>query len=299
MTFDLPELPVLDALPRLRAALAQGCAVLSAPPGSGKTTVVPLALLDEPWLAGQRIVMLEPRRVAARAAAARMASLLSESVGETVGYQVRFERKVSARTRIEVVTEGLLARRLQADPELPGVGLLIFDEFHERSLDGDLALALALDARANLRPDLRVLVMSATLDIARVSTLLGGAPVIESGGRLHDVEVRHVAVRADLDHGSAVAQAATQVLQQSGSGEADGDILAFLPGAREIRAAQALLCERLTDAIGVYPLYGELGPREQDAALLADAGGRRKVILATNIAQTSLTVEGVRTVVDG
>ncbi len=299
MTSKLPDLPVLEAVPRLCAALTQGCAVLSAPPGSGKTTLVPLALLGEPWLAGQRIVMLEPRRVAARAAAARMASLLGEPVGETVGYQVRFERKVSARTRIEVVTEGLLARRLQADPELPGVGLLIFDEFHERSLDADLALALTLDARANLRPELRVLVMSATLDIARVSTLLGSAPVIESGGRLHDVEIRHVAVRADLDHGSAVAQAAIQVLQQTGSGETGGDILAFLPGAREIRAAQALLRERLTDAIGVYPLYGELGPREQDAALAADPGGRRKVILATNIAQTSLTVEGVRTVVDG
>jgi ATP-dependent helicase HrpB len=299
MTIALPELPVLDALPPLRSALAQGCAVLSAPPGSGKTTVVPLALLDQPWLAGQRIVMLEPRRVAARAAAARMAQLLGESVGETVGYQVRFERKVSARTRIEVVTEGLLARRLQADPELPGVGLLIFDEFHERSLDADLALALALDARANLRPELRVLVMSATLDIARVAALLGQAPIVESGGKLFDVEIRHVAPRADLDHGSAVGHAVIQALQQTESDGAGGDILAFLPGAREIRNAQALLNERLTSRVAVAPLYGELGPREQDAALLPDAGGRRKVILATNIAQTSLTVEGVRTVVDG
>jgi ATP-dependent helicase HrpB len=294
MSPKLPDLPVLEAVPRLRAALARGCAVLSAPPGSGKTTVVPLALLDETWLAGQRIVMLEPRRVAARAAAARMAGLLGEAVGETVGYQVRFERKVSARTRIEVVTEGLLARRLQADPELPGVGLLIFDEFHERSLDADLALALALDARANLRPELRVLVMSATLDIARVAALLGAAPVIESGGRQYEVELRHVPPRADLDHGGAVAHAALQALQQT-----EGDVLAFLPGAREIRSAQNLLRERLSERVGVYPLYGELGPREQDAALARDPDGRRKVILATNIAQTSLTVEGVRTVVDG
>jgi ATP-dependent helicase HrpB len=295
----LPDLPVLDALPRLRAALEDGCAVLAAPPGSGKTTVIPLALLDETWLAGQRIVMLEPRRVAARAAAARMASLIGEPVGETVGYQVRFERRVSARTRIEVVTEGLLARRLQADPELPGVGLLIFDEFHERSLDADLALALALDARANLRPELRVLVMSATLDVARVAALLGNAPVVESGGRQYDVDIRYVPPRADLDHGSAVAQAAIQALQQTEGAETEGDILAFLPGAREIRSAQSLLRERLTDRVGLYPLYGELGPREQDAALAADPGGRRKVILATNIAQTSLTVEGVRIVVDG
>lgn len=294
MTSALPTLPVLEALPRLRPALAQGCAVLSAPPGSGKTTLVPLALLDEPWLAGQRIVMLEPRRVAARAAAARMASLLREAVGETVGYQVRFERKVSARTRIEVVTEGLLARRLQADPELPGVGLLIFDEFHERSLDADLALALALDARANLRPELRVLVMSATLDIARVAALLGDAPIVESGGRQYEVDLRYVPPRADLDHGSAVAQAVIQALQQT-----EGDVLAFLPGVREVRSAQNLLRERLTDRVGLYPLYGDLGPREQDAALAPDSGGRRKVILATNIAQTSLTVEGVRTVVDG
>ncbi|MES0874793.1 ATP-dependent helicase HrpB [Sinimarinibacterium thermocellulolyticum] len=294
MNRRLPDLPVVEAVPRLRTALAQGCAVLSAPPGSGKTTVIPLALLDEAWLAGQRIVMLEPRRVAARAAAARMASLCGEAVGETVGYQVRFERKVSARTRIEVVTEGLLARRLQADPELPGVGLLIFDEFHERSLDADLALALALDVRANLRPELRILVMSATLDVARVSGLLGDAPVVESGGRPFEVELRYAPPRADLDHAGAVAQAVYTALH-----ETTGDVLAFLPGAREIRGAQRLLSEKLTDRIGLYPLYGELGPREQDAALAADPHGRRKVILATNIAQTSLTVDGVRTVVDG
>ncbi len=291
---QLPELPVVDALPRLREALAAGCAVLAAPPGSGKTTLVPLALLDEAWLSGKRIVMLEPRRVAARAAAARMASLLGEAVGETVGYQIRFERKVSARTRIEVVTEGLLARRLQADPELPGVGLVIFDEFHERSLDADLALALTLDARATLIPDLRVLVMSATLDTARVASLLGDAPIVESGGRMFPVELRYAPPRADLPHAAAVAQGVVTALQ-----ETEGDVLAFLPGAREIRATQSALAQRLTDRVGLYPLYGELSSREQDAALQPDPLGRRKVILATNIAQTSLTVEGVTTVVDG
>lgn len=290
----LPDLPVLEALPALRAALTRGCAVLSSPPGSGKTTLVPLALLDAPWLAGQRIVMLEPRRVAARAAAARMAQLLGETVGQTVGYQIRFERRVSAHTRIEVVTEGLLARRLQADPELPGVGLVILDEFHERSLDADLALALALDVRANLRPDLRVLVMSATLDTERVAALLGDAPVVRSAGRLFPVDVRYTPARADADHGTAVAHGVLAALR-----ETQGDVLAFLPGAREIRAAQALLAQRVGATVGLYPLYGELGSREQDAALCPDPAGRRKVILATNIAQTSLTVEGVTTVVDG
>ncbi|MFP5305795.1 MAG: ATP-dependent helicase HrpB, partial [Gammaproteobacteria bacterium] len=293
-TPKLPQLPVTEALPRLREALAGGCAVLSAPPGSGKTTLVPLALLDAPWLAGKRVVMLEPRRVAARAAASWMARLLGEAVGETVGYQIRFERRISARTRVEVVTEGLLARRLQADPELPGVGLVIFDEFHERSLDADLALALTLDARAALRPDLRVLVMSATLDTQRVAQLLGGAPVIESGGRLFPVDVRYRPPRADPDRGEAVAHGVVSALA-----ETDGDVLAFLPGAREIRTAQGVLAQRLGQRVGVYPLYGELPSREQDAALQPDSGGRRRVILATNIAQTSLTVEGVHTVVDG
>src|SRR5688572_28700715 len=198
MQRPLPDLPVREALPALRAALTrERSAVLAAPPGSGKTTLIPLALLDEPWLKGQKILVLEPRRLAARAAARRMASLLGEAVGETVGYQVRFERRISARTRVEVITEGLLTRRLQADAELPGVGLVIFDEFHERSLEVDLALALALDARANLNPQLRVLVMSATLDTAAVSRLLGGAPVVESGGRLYPVDVRYRPVKSD------------------------------------------------------------------------------------------------------
>jgi ATP-dependent helicase HrpB len=291
---SLPDLPVAEALPALRKALAEsGRAVLASPPGSGKTTLVPLLLLDEPWLAGRRIVILEPRRVAARAAAARMASLLGERVGETVGYQIRFERRISSATRIEVITEGLLTRRLQADPELPGVGLVIFDEFHERSLDADLALALTLDARANLRPELRVLVMSATLDTARVAKLLGDAPVIASEGRLFPIDVRYAPPRAGTPLDAAVADGVGAAL-----GEAQGDVLAFLPGGREIRGAQRLLEARAGNRVSIYPLYGDLSSAEQDAALQPDSNGRRKVILATNIAQTSLTVEGVTAVVD-
>lgn len=291
----LPSLPVLDALPALKQALAgAGRAVLAAPPGSGKTTVAPLALLDEPWLRGKKILMLEPRRVAARAAAARMAFLLGEGVGQTVGYQIRFEKRIGKDTRIEVITEGLLARRLQADPELPGVGLVIFDEFHERSLDADLGLALTLDARANLNPDLRVLVMSATLDTQRVAKLLDSAPVIESGGKMFPVEVHHVLVRGDEYLDVSVASAVQKALQENA-----GDILAFLPGAREIRHCQRRLEERLNRDVLVCPLYGELSSAEQDVALTPLRDGRRKVILATNIAQTSITVEGVTTVVDG
>jgi ATP-dependent helicase HrpB len=292
----LPDLPVLNCVAALRAALGNARrAVLSAPPGSGKTTLVPLALLDEPWLAGKKILMLEPRRVAARAAARRMASLLGEAVGETIGYQIRFERRVSPKTRIEVITEGLLTRRLQADPDLPNVGLMIFDEFHERSLDADLALALTLDARTNLNPDLRVLVMSATLDTGRVCALLDDAPLIESGGQLFPVDIHYAASSASVEsHGELVAAGALRAFD-----ERQGDILCFLPGAREIRNAHEQLSGRLRGAVAIRPLYGELSSEEQDLALQPDAEGRRKIILATNIAQTSLTVEGVDTVVDG
>jgi ATP-dependent helicase HrpB len=255
--------------------------------------LVPLTLLDESWLAGKKILMLEPRRVAARAAAARMSHLLGETVGQTIGYQIRFEKRGSKATRIEVITEGLLARRLQTDPELPGVGLVIFDEFHERSLDADLGLALTLDARANLNPDLRVLVMSATLDTQRVAKLLDDAPVIESGGTMFPVDVRYVPVRADEYLDVSVASAVQKALT-----ETTGDILAFLPGAREIRHCQRRLEEHLRDVL-ICPLYGELSSAEQDVALTPSRDGRRKVILATNIAQTSITVEGVTTVVDG
>lgn len=293
MSRPLPDLPVLEALPALKAALTrEKHAVLSAPPGSGKTTLIPLALLDESWLRGKKILVLEPRRLAARAAARRMAQLHGDALGETVGYQVRFERKTSARTRIEVITEGLLTRRLQADPELPGVGLVIFDEFHERSLDVDLALALTLDARANLNPDLRVLVMSATLDIGAVSQMLGGAPVAESGGRLYPVTVKYRPPRgASDDIGAITAAGVSQALS-----ETEGDLLVFLPGVREIRTAQRALGERR--GFAVHLLYGDLSSVEQDAALQPDRHGARKVILATNLAQTSLTVEGVTTVVD-
>ncbi|MGQ0528625.1 MAG: ATP-dependent helicase HrpB [Panacagrimonas sp.] len=291
---NLPDYPVRSALPALQAALADArCAVLAAPPGSGKTTLVPLALLDQSWLAGKRILMLEPRRVAARASAARMAQLLGEKLGETVGYQIRFERRVSVATRIEVITEGLLTRRLQADPELPGVGLVIFDEFHERSLDADLALALTLDARATLNPELRVLVMSATLDTGRVAKLLDDAPIVEAAGRMFPVDLRYLPQKSDLRLDEAMTQGVLRALS-----ETSGDVLAFLPGAREIRWTQRKLEERVRD-LAVRPLYGELSSAEQDLALTPDAAGRRKVILATNIAQTSLTVEGVTAVVDG
>lgn len=291
----LPDYPVRDAMPALQRALAQhGRAVLAAPPGSGKTTTVPLALLEEPWLRDQRIVMLEPRRVAARASAARMAQLLNEAVGETVGYQVRFDRRVSNATRIEVVTEGLLTRRLQSDPELPGVGLVIFDEFHERSLDADLALALTLDARANLRPELRVLVMSATLDTVRVAALLDDAPVVEAAGRMFPVDLRYLGQKPDARLDDAVAVGVQRALS-----ETKGDVLAFLPGAREIRGTQRQIeSSAAASGLVVRPLYGELSSADQDLALAPDSQGRRKLILATNIAQTSLTVEGVTTVVD-
>lgn len=289
----LPAYPALEAVPALKAALReQGCAVLAAPPGSGKTTTIPLVLLDEPWLEGKRILLLEPRRVAARAAAGRMASLLGEKVGDTVGYQIRFERRIGPTTRIEVVTEGLLTRRLQADPELPGVGLVIFDEFHERSLDADLALALTLDARENLNPALRLLVMSATLDTQRVASLLDNAPIVTAGGTLFPVDVRYRPPRVDMPMDESLANAVLTAL-----GETQGDILAFLPGTREIRGAQRRI-ETRSSSVVVRPLYGELSSAEQDLALAPDANGQRKVILATNIAQTSLTVEGVTTVID-
>ncbi|MDE2150471.1 MAG: ATP-dependent helicase HrpB [Gammaproteobacteria bacterium] len=289
----LPNLPVAECLPALRQALAAGgCAVLCAPPGAGKSTLLPLALLDEPWLAGRRMLMLEPRRLAARVVAARMAGLLGERIGRRVGYQVRFERRIGAQTRIEVLTEGLLTRRLQADAGLPGVGLLIFDEFHERSLHADLGLALALEVRQTLRPDLRLLVMSATLDAARVAVLLDGAAVIESRARSHAVEMHYRTFAGD-SHGAAVAEGVRLALAETA-----GDVLAFLPGGREIRDTGRHLAAR-ERGVRLHPLYGDLPAAAQDAALRPDVGGARKVILATNLAQTSLTVEGVTTVVDG
>ncbi|HUQ15967.1 MAG TPA: ATP-dependent helicase HrpB [Gemmatimonadales bacterium] len=287
----IEPLPIEQALPALRAALRNGTgAVLQAPPGAGKTTRVPLALLDEPWLAGRRIVMLEPRRLAARAAARRMADTLEQRVGDTVGYRVRHESAVGPGTRIVVVTEGILTRMLQADPALEEFGLVAFDEFHERSIHADLGLALTLQSRAVLREDLRVLIMSATLEGGPVAALLGGAPQVTSEGRAHPVEVRHLARRAGTKLEPAVAAVVRQALQAE-----EGDLLVFLPGAGEIRRVEELL--RGVDA-DVIPLHGNLSPDQQDRAILPGPPGGRKVVLATSIAETSLTIEGVRVVVD-
>ncbi len=286
-----PRLPIEQVLPSLRDALASGRgAVLQAPPGAGKTTGVPLALLGEPWLGGRGIVMLEPRRLAARAAARRMATLLGERPGETVGYRVRHESVVGPRTRILVVTEGVLTRMLQSDPALERFGLVVFDEFHERSIHADLGLALTIHSRSLLREDLRILVMSATLEGGPVSTLLGGVPVVTSEGRSHAVEVRHRSRRAGAKLESQVAAVVREAL------EADqGDVLVFLPGAGEIRRVAALLGEVDADVI---PLHGNLPPEQQDRAILPSPPGARKVVLATSIAETSLTIEGVGVVVD-
>ncbi|MCK9294941.1 MAG: ATP-dependent helicase HrpB, partial [Desulfobulbaceae bacterium] len=288
----LASLTISASLPELRRAMASGPAVLAAPPGSGKTTGVPLALLDEPWLAGKKILMLEPRRLAARAAASRMSRLLGEPIGRTVGYQIRFERCITASTRIEVLTEGILTRRIQHDPELAAVGLVIFDEFHERSIHADLALALCLDLR-QLRDDLRLLVMSATLDAGPVAELLGQAPLITGHGRSFPVTTDYLDQEPAGRIAAVTAQGISRVLA-----ERSGDILAFLPGAGEIREAGELLAERINQDTLILPLYGNLSQQEQDLAILPDPAGRRRVILATSIAETSLTIEGIETVVD-
>ncbi|MGL4637591.1 MAG: ATP-dependent helicase HrpB [Beijerinckiaceae bacterium] len=295
MDFD-SILPIDDALPSLMQALEHGTkAVLVAPPGAGKTTRVPLALLDAPWRKDQRIIMLEPRRLAARGAADRMAKTLKEAVGATVGLRARLNVKVSARTRIEVVTEGVYARMILDDPALTGIAAVIFDEFHERSLDADLGLALTLDAQEGLRDDLRILVMSATLDGARVASLLeDGTPVIHSEGRMFPVETRHISrdVRERLEPQMAKA------IERAVSAET-GSILAFLPGQGEIRRTETMLRERINDpAIDIAPLYGAMDQKAQDLAVQPAASGRRKIVLATSIAETSLTIEGVRVVVD-
>ncbi|HET7188800.1 MAG TPA: ATP-dependent helicase HrpB [Gemmatimonadaceae bacterium] len=290
------SLPIDEVLASLHDALAtHRSVVLQAPPGAGKTTRVPLALLDAPWLAGQRMVMLEPRRLAARAAARRMALTLGQSVGEMVGVRVRGETRVSTRTRIEVVTEGVLTRMLQSDPSLEGIGLLLFDEYHERSLQADLGLALAMQAQELLRPDLRLLVMSATLDVEAVSAVLGDAPVITSRGRMHPVETRHVPRRDGQRVEGAVAAAVRRALDID-----EGSVLAFLPGAGEIRRAHDLLNDgSLPRDVRLHPLYGDLPADAQDAAIAPARPGERKVVLATSIAETSLTIDGVRIVVDG
>ncbi len=282
-------------LPELAATLAaKNTAVLVAPPGAGKTTRVPLALLDEPWVKGKKIIVLEPRRIAARASAERMAQTLGERVGETVGYRVRFGSKVSRATRIEVVTEGIFSRQILDDPELAGIAAVLFDEFHERSLDADLGLALARDAQQGLREDLRLLVMSATLDGARIAKLLGDAPVVASEGRAFPVETRYLGRKVDVPLERQMAEAIAAALRAD-----PGSVLAFLPGAAEIRRTQNFLEERIHDAaIEIVPLFGALDASVQDRAIAPASKGHRKVVLATSIAETSLTIEGVRIVVD-
>jgi ATP-dependent helicase HrpB len=288
-------LPVEESFSALGHALNHDTmAVLRAPPGAGKTTLVPLALVDARWLGSSRIVMLEPRRLAARAAARRMAQLLGEVVGETVGYRVRLDTQVGPATRIEVVTEGVLTRLLLADPTLEGYGLVIFDEFHERSLHADLGLALALHTKRLVRPDLRILVMSATLEGAAIARLLDDAPIVASEGRQYPVETRYASTRPVGKIEPAVARSVRDALERD-----RGDILAFLPGAAEIRrVAELLLAEPLPAGTNIVPLFGMLPTAEQDAAIAPSPPGRRKVVLATSIAETSLTIDGVRVVID-
>ncbi|MEO1057225.1 MAG: ATP-dependent helicase HrpB, partial [Actinomycetota bacterium] len=314
MTVELPDLPIREALGDLAAALADGTrAVLVAPPGAGKTTVVPLALLDAPWRGDGRIVMLEPRRLAARAAARRMASTTGTDVGDLIGYQTRDERRLSARTRIEVLTEGILTRRLQRDPELPGVAAVLFDEVHERNLPTDMGIALLTDVAATIRPDLRIVAMSATPDIESLVNYLD-APVVESAGRSFDVDVRWRASAATTkgrQSGRAGARA-----RRAGGGRGDdlvnttttavigaladdeGDVLVFLPGVGEIRRVESALAAAVGPNVGIFALAGALDRRIQDEALAPSAPGRRRVVLATDIAETSLTVAGIRVVID-
>lgn len=290
----VPTLPVEAVIPALRSALNDNpSVVLQAPPGAGKTTRVPLALLDEDWLGGRRIIMLQPRRLAARAAAGWMARLLGQNTGDTVGYRVRSDTRVSARTRIEVVTEGVLTRILQNDPGLEEYGLVIFDEFHERSLHADLGLAFTLQSRELLRPDLRVLIMSATLDAAPVAQLLDDAPTVTSTGRSFPVETRYLSRPRDVRIESLTARTVLRALDTE-----TGDVLVFLPGAGEIRRTYEELANEIDAGIRVYQLYGNLPAVEQDAAIAPSPPGTRKVVLATSIAETSLTIEGVRVVVD-
>ncbi|QEE37999.1 MULTISPECIES: ATP-dependent helicase HrpB [unclassified Methylobacterium] len=287
-------LPIEAALPELRRVLsARNAAVLVAPPGAGKTTRVPLDLLDAPWLEGRKIILLEPRRLAARAAAARMAQTLGEPVGERVGLRVRLGSKISARTRIEVVTEGVFTRMILDDPELAGIGAVLFDEFHERSLDADLGLAFACDAQGGLREDLRILVMSATLDGARVARLLGDAPVVASEGRAFPVETRYAERDPNRRIEDSVAEVTLRALRAD-----PGSVLVFLPGQAEIRRTHDILAAKIGPEVQLAPLYGALTPAEQDRAVAPAPAGTRKVVLATSIAETSLTIEGVRIVVD-
>ena len=291
---SLPDLPVTRILPQLDAALAaHASAVLVAPPGAGKTTLVPLHFLNASWRGNGMIVLLEPRRLAARAAARRMAQLLGEEPGDTVGYRMRLESKVSAKTKILVVTEGVFARMILDDPDLKGIAAVLFDEFHERSLDADFGLALALDVQAALRDDLKILVMSATLDGARVASLLGDAPIIESEGRAFPVDIRHRDRKPDERIEDVMVKAIREALADE-----TGSILAFLPGQGEIERTAGILEKFLPANIILAPLYGAMEGRDQDAAIKPAPAGHRKVVLATSIAETSITIDGVRVVID-
>ena len=289
--FQNTNLPICDVLNELQNSLAQNTTViLSAPPGAGKSTLVPLALLEEKWLKGQKIIMLEPRRLAAKTVATRMAELLGEQVGETVGYRIRFESRVSSKTKIEVVTEGILTRMLQQDNSLEGVGIVIFDEFHERSIFADVALALCRDAQQVLREDLRILVMSATLNLEELKNLLQ-APVVESLGKQYPVDLIYTEQPDIFMLAESAAFAVNRALT-----EQKGDVLVFLPGEGEIRKCEEIL--KRTSGIEIHPLYGNLPPHQQMAAIMPSKSGTRKVVIATSIAETSLTIEGIKVVVD-
>ncbi len=287
------NLPINEIIPDLKATLEKApVVILQAPPGAGKSTVLPIKLLNETWLEGKKIIMLEPRRLATRSVATRMASLLEEEIGETIGYRIRFENKVSKKTRIEVVTEGILTRMLQNDNALDNVGLVIFDEFHERSLNADLALALCCQVQQILRTDLRILIMSATLDGAKLSSLLNNAPIITSEGRQYPVGIQYLNTDEKIYLHLRMANAIKKALREN-----KGDILAFLPGAGEILRTQQILEEDISE-ISVQPLYGDLSQQKQQEAILPDSKGKRKVVLATSIAETSLTIEGITIVID-
>lgn len=294
MAVSLPTYPVSEILPPLAQALERGNrAVVSAPPGAGKTTLIPLYLLDQAWRGDGRIILLEPRRLAARAAASRMAALLGETVGDTVGYRMRLDNRVSAKTRIEVVTEGVFARMILEDPELSSIAAVLFDEFHERSLDADFGLALALDCQAALRDDLRLIVMSATLDVQRVAELMDNPPVLESAGRSFPIDIRH----RDRPGTERIEDTVTSAILEAHANE-NGSILAFLPGQAEIRRVAERLEGRLPASTLIAPLYGNLSQAEQDQAIKPAPAGTRKVVLATSIGETSITIDGVRIVID-